>query len=50
MIVRDEEHLLARCLKSFRGAFDSILFVELAKYIEYPKRGIEICEQRLRGG
>lgn len=41
----------------YRGAIackeppaDSILFVELAKYSEYPKRGIEVCEQRLRGG
>ena len=28
----------------------ALLFVELAKYSEYPKRGIEVCEQRLRGG
>jgi glycosyltransferase involved in cell wall biosynthesis len=28
---------------------DSILFVEASKYGDYPRRGIEICEQRLRG-
>ena len=41
----------------YRGAIacvappaDTILFVEPAKYGEYPRRGIEICEERLRGG
>jgi glycosyltransferase involved in cell wall biosynthesis len=28
---------------------DSVLFVELSKYDAYPKRGIEICEERMRG-
>lgn len=28
MIVRDEKHLLARCLKSFRGAFDELNIVD----------------------
>ena len=28
---------------------DAILFVEPAKYLEYPQRGIEICDSKLKG-
>jgi hypothetical protein len=28
---------------------DAILFVEPSKYGEYPRHGIEICDEKLKG-